>query len=417
MNRTTTMAQTRNETQKETTMPLTNTQTTIRKTIPTLCTLIAVAMLMSACLGGQALARDIKTTAKRPSERPLIQLAILLDTSNSMDGLIAQAKSQLWTVVNELATTERKGQRPRLEVALYEYGNSRLSRSSGYIRQVSGLTTDLDRISEQLFGLKTKGGDEYCGKVIDVATNELDWSRDRDNRALKMIYIAGNEAFTQGPTSYKTAMKTAIRQGIVVNTIHCGSEHDGIAGKWKDAARLADGSYLIINQNQQVAQIQAPQDRKLEELNAKLNETYVGYGDQGGEAKARQEEQDKTAAKLGVNTAATRAAFKATESYDAADWDIVSAAESGAVDLESVEDEALPAPMRAMSPKEKKVYVSKKAAERKSIQAEIQTLSKARDAHVLATAPAAASGVGTLGGAMVDSLRTQASKAGFNKVK
>ena len=38
-----------------------------------------------------------------------IQLAILLDTSNSMDGLIGQAKSQLWKVVNELARARRNG--------------------------------------------------------------------------------------------------------------------------------------------------------------------------------------------------------------------------------------------------------------------------------------------------------------------
>ena len=42
-----------------------------------------------------------------------IQLAILLDTSNSMDGLIGQAKSQLWNVVNELARARRSGRLPR----------------------------------------------------------------------------------------------------------------------------------------------------------------------------------------------------------------------------------------------------------------------------------------------------------------
>lgn len=37
----------------------------------------------------------------------LMQMAILLDTSNSMDGLIEQAKSQLWKIVNELALGKR----------------------------------------------------------------------------------------------------------------------------------------------------------------------------------------------------------------------------------------------------------------------------------------------------------------------
>jgi predicted secreted protein len=37
-----------------------------------------------------------------PADDELIQIAILLDASNSMDGLIEQAKTQLWKIVNEL---------------------------------------------------------------------------------------------------------------------------------------------------------------------------------------------------------------------------------------------------------------------------------------------------------------------------
>ena len=50
--------------------------------------------------------------AKAPEERPLVQLAILLDTSNSMDGLIAQAKTQLWQIVNEFIAAKQDGKAP-----------------------------------------------------------------------------------------------------------------------------------------------------------------------------------------------------------------------------------------------------------------------------------------------------------------
>ena len=60
-----------------------------------------------------------------------IQVAILLDTSNSMDGLIDQAKSRLWNIVNTLTTLKFKGKTPEIEIALYEYGNNNLSSKSG----------------------------------------------------------------------------------------------------------------------------------------------------------------------------------------------------------------------------------------------------------------------------------------------
>ena len=101
-----------------------------------------ITVVLSAAITGNAAAQKEK--------KELIQMAILLDTSNSMDGLIDQAKSQLWKIVNELAVAKRNGKSPSIEVALYEYGNSCLSAESGYIRNVLPLTGDLDSVSEKL---------------------------------------------------------------------------------------------------------------------------------------------------------------------------------------------------------------------------------------------------------------------------
>ncbi|MBI4567205.1 MAG: VWA domain-containing protein, partial [Planctomycetes bacterium] len=95
-----------------------------------------------------AAAPDKTTKAPTPVKRaPLIQVALLLDTSNSMDGLIAQAKTHLWRIVNEFARATREGARPELKVALYEYGNDGLKVETGYVRQVAALTDDLDKVS------------------------------------------------------------------------------------------------------------------------------------------------------------------------------------------------------------------------------------------------------------------------------
>jgi uncharacterized protein with von Willebrand factor type A (vWA) domain len=49
-----------------------------------------------------------QTTEKTPDATAKIQVALLLDTSGSMDGLLEQAKSQLWKMVNELATSKKR---------------------------------------------------------------------------------------------------------------------------------------------------------------------------------------------------------------------------------------------------------------------------------------------------------------------
>ena len=72
--------------------------------------------------------RPISTNSEKSNTK--IQAAILLDVSNSMDGLIEQAKSQLWKIVNELAGAKcDDGSRPNIKIALYEYGNDGLPSS------------------------------------------------------------------------------------------------------------------------------------------------------------------------------------------------------------------------------------------------------------------------------------------------
>ncbi len=344
--------------------------------------------------------------------QPVIQIAVLLDTSNSMDGLISQAKSQLWKLVNEFARARYSGRAPRLEVALYEYGNDRLSAKNGFLRKVSDLTTDLDRVSEQLHGLRTSGGDEFCGEVIDAATRELEWRSGKGT--LKMIFIAGNEPFNQGDVDYQAAIKRAISKGITVNTIFCGSEQEGIRSGWKQGALLADGRYAFIDSNRRVAHVVAPQDAELAQLGQKLNETYVGYGARGTEAKARQAREDRNALSAGQGAGVNRALAKAKDQYRAEDWDLVDATAGGRA-MAAVAPAALPVEMQAMDETARQAFVAEKAKERDQIRGRMQKLEAQRRAYVAAEQKKrAASGAATLDGAILDSLQEQAARASFS---
>ncbi|MCK4305689.1 MAG: VWA domain-containing protein, partial [Candidatus Eisenbacteria sp.] len=293
----------------------------------------------------------LTATSHATEEIPRIQLALLLDTSGSMSGLIAQAQTQLWRIVNEFATAERDGMRPELEVALYEYGKSSLSAEEGYIRMILPLTNDLDAVSEELFVLRTNGGDEYCGWVIQDAVQDLDWSSNHND--LKAIFIAGNEPFTQGRVDFRSACRASIASGIVINTIHCGGYDKGISGSWKDGAVLADGKYMHIDHNQVLVHIDAPQDAEIARLGAELNQTYIPYGAAGRVSAERQEAQDKNAYTAAPEAATQRILFKSSVHYKNSCWDLVDAVKDGVDDLEELDEAALPDSMRTMTAKER----------------------------------------------------------------
>ncbi|MHC4155527.1 MAG: vWA domain-containing protein [Planctomycetota bacterium] len=336
-------------------------------------------------------------------EKPLIQMAILLDTSGSMSGLIDQARAELWAIVNEFIFAKRNGLQPELQVALYEYGKNSVPRESGYIRMIVPLTTDLDKISQELFALKTDGGQEYCGWVIKEAAENLQWTGSPED--LKVIFIAGNERFTQGPVDYRQACKAAASKGVVVNTIHCGSEIEGANGKWKDGALLADGRYLNINHNQKTVHIAAPQDKQITELGVRLNDTYIGFGRMGRANAERQFTQEEAAVQ--------RAVTKSSRYYQNDNWDLVDALNNNTIQLENLKPEDLPEEMKDMTTEQREAYVQSRQKERAEIQKKIQKLNAQRSKYVADEMKKLQGGQNTLGSAVIQAVRDQAIKRNF----
>lgn len=316
-----------------------------------------------------------------PAKGQTIMVALLLDTSNSMDGLIDQTKSQLWKIVNEVAAAKSAdGKQPNIKIALYEYGNAGLSSDEGFIRQVSALTEDLDVMSEKLFSLSTNGGNEFCGQVIKTALNQLAWSS--SNADLKMIFIAGNEPFTLGSVSYKLACGAAKEKGVIVNTIYCGDSNDGVALSWKHGAELTGGSFMSIEQNTRTVYVPTPYDGQIAALNDQLNATYVYYGASGESRKEQQIVQDNNAASYGLANVAERSFCKSSHAYKNSSWDLVDAAKDNEKVITETRSDDLPTEMRSMSIEQRKVYIKQKSAERTRIQAEIQSLNKKRQDYI-----------------------------------
>ncbi|TNF90393.1 MAG: VWA domain-containing protein [Gammaproteobacteria bacterium] len=348
------------------------------------------------------------------ADRPRIQVAIALDTSNSMDGLIDQTRNQLWQVVNEFSAARQNGVMPILEIALFEYGNDGIAASQGHVRKISGFTRELDAVSEGLFSLTTNGGSEYCGFAIQSLVDSLQWSQ--SERDIKTIFIAGNESFAQGPVNYRQAVRLAKRHGISINTIHAGGHDEGISDQWQAGALLAGGNYLSIDSNQQVVHIIAPQDEKIAELNARLNQTYVPYGAAGAVSAVRQMEQDRLSNDISTGLLAKRAASKSSGFYRNSGWDLVDAYDEDAVDaaeISEMEEASLPEPMQGLSSQQRVDYVREKARQRKQIQQEILGLSESRANYVAEQKREMAAAAPSMSDALINAIRKEARQKNF----
>lgn len=297
-----------------------------------------------------------------------------------------------------------------MQIALYEYGNDGLPGAEGHIRQVLNFTNDLDEVSKELFSLSTNGGSEYCGQVVQTSLNQLDWGKDGDD--LKMVFIAGNEPYTQGRVNYKDAAVNAKEKGVVVNTIYCGDYQQGIHTKWKDGADLTYGDYMAIDHNQKTVHIASPYDDVILQLNLKLNKTYVRYGKKGRAKAEMQTAQDSNAESYSKANAVSRTVSKGSGMYKNTSWDLVDAMEADEeFEVEELEEEYLPQELKDKSPAEIKAYVAKQAQVRSEIQTEIQKLNEKR--RIFIANKQKEEGSNGLGDAMLEAIKKQAEKKNY----
>jgi len=354
-------------------------------------------------------AAKFSETGERHSNNT-VKIALLLDTSNSMDGLINQAKSQLWDIVNKFTHAKcGNDSRPNLQIALYQYGNDDLSSREGYIQQVLDFSNDLDEISEKLFSLTTNGGEEYCGQVIHTSLKQLNWGKNPDN--LKMIFIAGNEPFTQGKLNYRDAVTNAKEKDVIINTIFCGDYQQGINTDWKRGATMTGGEYMAIDHNRHVVHINTPYDDVIIKLNSKLNSTYIGYGARGVSKMEMQSVQDENAMEMEEAVAVKRAVSKSSRLYQNSSWDLVDASDDKDFDVAKIKKDQLPEELKHKSTAQIEKIIEVKKVERNQIQKEIQELNAKRETYIAKNQKENAKG--ELENAMLEAIKKQAEKKNY----
>lgn len=308
-----------------------------------------------------------------------IQIGIALDTSGSMSGLIEQTKRQLWKLVNSLSSYQLNGKKPELEIAILQYGSSQLPASSGYMRILSPLSTQLDQVSQKLFSLKANGSEEFVPMVIAKSALALDWENSSDT--VRSLFVAGNETIHQGPVkadSLKDLMKQLF---IPVNTIFAGSADAAVFQEWQKLATDLDGSSGNIDPSLQIPDIKSPFDQKLIDLNEAFNKTIIVYGSNGQGSLDSYLHTDALYGGSGGSFYDLVGA-KTSGFYDMSKWDLVVAIKEKNLDIATVDKSKLPTDLQTLSNAEILAIVDAKYLERKQIEATIVATVKQREDYL-----------------------------------
>ncbi|MCR9205696.1 MAG: VWA domain-containing protein [Halobacteriovoraceae bacterium] len=356
------------------------------------------------------------------SAAPTADLAIVLDTSGSMGGLITQVRDGLWKTLNSLGELKKDGQKAKVRLALYEYGSGVVPKEANFIQLLTPLTTDHTQLAQALFATEAKGGTEYSGVALKMATNDLKWTQMSED--FRSIVIAGNETIHQGPVNPLDSAKVALNNDILINTVFAGPQTHtvptfgggGFGGgtcggffcpptnpnpqppvdpqvnpiflEWKQMAEAGGGAALNIDHNQSVPYIESPFDADIVKFTEKINTTFLPFGKKGQDEFQRMIDLDRDIRNSGAGTYMDWGNYRGGTfgRSTQATWDLVSLAIEAETDTEkdlektllSLADEELPESLRGKTLAEKLSLVEDQVKARKAIQAKVAELQAKR---------------------------------------
>lgn len=332
--------------------------------------------------------------------RPQVDVVFALDTTGSMAGLLAGAKRKIWSIANQLLSGEPK---PDVRIGLVGYRDL----GDTYVTKRFALSENMDEVYLHLSQFRAQGGGdtpEHVNLALADAIRRMQWREGKN--VLRLIFLVGDAPPHEGRQGlYSSELsREAVRKGITINTVRCGSQDDTEL-VWRRIASATGGEYTSVAQDGGMIAVRTEYDDRLAALNARLSRTLIPIGSSGERAEA--ERRARINASMDGWAQAESAKFRARSGkLDSSD---VATALAKGRRVEDLRDEELPAPLAAMPRPARQAYVSSVLAERAALKAEIDKLARERDAVLKAKRPATAGMDDAVGGA----LKKQGARAGI----
>jgi len=344
---------------------------------------------------------------------PKIDVVFVLDTTGSMGGLIETAKEKIWSIATTMASAQ---QAPEIRIGLVAYRD----RGDSYVTKVVDLSADLDSVYATLMDFEADGGNdtpESVNKALYDAVHNMSWSQ--GDQAYQAIFLVGDAPphMDYNEVRYPEIIASALDKGIVVNTIQCGDIPITVE-PWTQIASLSHGEFFQVDQAGGAVAFNTPFDEEIAELSAQLDDTRLYYGTE----KEKEKMQGKVAATdkihegLSFASRARRAEFNATVGGRAnllGDNELIAAVVDGTVDLNELEEDALPEVLKPMAPAEQGAFVAELSEKREDLQRQIRALSADRSGYIAKKVDEAGGMKSSLDQKLYDAVKDQAGEAGL----
>jgi uncharacterized protein YegL len=310
------------------------------------------------------------------AQKPVVEVAFVLDTTGSMSGLIENAKRKIWSMATSIVDANPDAEVRMALVAYRDIGDE-------YVTKKFDMTTDIQGLYAELLKFRAQGGGDWAESVneaLDVAVTKLNWSQEKHVR--RIVFLVGDappHMDYKQDRKYSEVLKDAKARGIIVNAVQAGIARD-TERYWREIAQLGEGKYIPIPQDGGVARvIVTPYDREIIELQIRINRTVLPYGKRAQKVEIQNRLDNVASAPSSTATDMAVYQNKVRKGVVSTDGDLVADTASGRALLDKIPEAELPENLQKLSPAARKAEVEKQSAERKTLEDKLAHLVRQRD--------------------------------------
>lgn len=322
--------------------------------------------------------------AVRTAEKPVVEVAFVLDTTGSMGPLIEGAKRKIWSIATTIID-ENPGAEIRMGLIAYrDIGDE-------YVTKTFPLTTDIQDLYANLLELKARGGGDWpesVNEALHVGVTKLSWTQ--GGEICRILFLVGDAPphmdYAQD-VKYQEVLRTARERGILVNAVQAGGARD-TERVWREIAQMGNGRYIPIPQDGgHVVMIETPYDVEIIELQNEINGTVIPYGPHkqrsSVEQKVRQAASAPAPVAAEMSGYMSRNAAKNAGEAITGSGDLVADVKAGRQKLAALKDEDAPEAMRGLNTEQRAAMLDQQMDKRTKLNERMAALVKKRDVYAL----------------------------------
>ncbi len=222
----------------------------------------------------------VKAQKSSEIEPPAIEIAFCLDLSGSTNGLIDNFRESIWGVINHINLYKPAQQ---LRIGVVGFSRPSFGKSSAYVKVLSNLTSDYDRMVADLWKLKpeVEKGDQFVSNALTMTGSGLNWSK--SSKAIKIIFLIGNGNVNTGTGDYRTVVNELTEEGFILIPVYClqSRKSKEIAG-WQQIGIMTKNILQSIYVDRRIP-VLPPIDEQgvLKDLAIQLDKQLVPYSKEG----------------------------------------------------------------------------------------------------------------------------------------